>query len=167
MCVKCPRVTRVTEDELRGLLRRHASSEEVPGAALGVLRDGAVTTAFAGVESATTDEPVTSETRFAVGSLTKSMVATVIARLAEADRLALDDPAAAHVPELQGIDWAEQATLRDLLANRSRLPLRGDWEFVGVEGEETTCFRASRRRSPPESRPANSGRTRCCGDTRA
>ena len=68
-------------------------------------------------------------TRFAVGSLTKSMVATVLARLAEAGRLSLDDPAAAHVPELVGSEWAGAVTLRDLLANRSGLPLRAHLEF--------------------------------------
>jgi CubicO group peptidase (beta-lactamase class C family) len=57
------------------------------------------------------------------------MVATVIARLAEAGQLSLDDPVAEHVPELRGTGWAERATLRDLLANRSGLPLRTDLEF--------------------------------------
>ena len=88
------------EPELASLLREHASRHSVPGAAIGVLRDGVVATAYSGVADTTTDEPVTSETRFAVGSLCKSMVATAVARLAEAGRLSLDDPIAAHVPEL-------------------------------------------------------------------
>ena len=57
------------------------------------------------------------------------MVATVVARLAEAGRLSLEDPVAARVPELRGIGWAERATIRDLLANRSGLPLTSDLEF--------------------------------------
>jgi len=61
--------------------------------------------------------------------LTKSMVATVIAGLAEAGRLSMDDPVAARVPELRGGGWAERATVRDLLANRSGLPLRAELEF--------------------------------------
>jgi CubicO group peptidase (beta-lactamase class C family) len=101
----------------------------VPGAALGILREGVVTTAYDGVTDVTTGELVTPDTAFAVGSLTKTMVATVIQRLAEAGRLSLDDPVAAHVPELRGSGWAECATVRDLLANRSGLPLRVDLEF--------------------------------------
>lgn len=101
----------------------------MPGAAIGILRQGAATTAYYGVADVTTGEPVTSETRFSVGSSTKSMVATVIARLAEAGRLSLDDPVAAHLPELSGSGWAQRATLRDLLANRSGLPLRAGLEF--------------------------------------
>jgi CubicO group peptidase (beta-lactamase class C family) len=101
----------------------------VPGAAIGLLLQGEATTASYGVADVTISEPVTPETRFSVGSLTKSMVATVIARLAETGRLSLDDPVSAHVPELKGSDWAARATLRDLLANRSGLPLRNDLEF--------------------------------------
>jgi CubicO group peptidase (beta-lactamase class C family) len=73
------------------------------------------------------------ETLFSVGSLTKSMVATVIAALAQAGRLSLDDSVAEHVPELRGSDWAQSATVRDLLANRSGLPLRLvlEYDFAG------------------------------------
>ena len=120
----------MNEGDLTDLLRRHAAAHSVPGAAIGILREGgAVTTACYGVADVRTGEPVAPETLFSVGSLTKSMVATVIAGLAGATRLSLDDPVAAHVPELRGNDWAEGATLRDLLANRSGLPLREGLEF--------------------------------------
>jgi CubicO group peptidase (beta-lactamase class C family) len=119
----------VNEGDLTALLVQHASRHSVPGAAIGILREGAVTTAYYGVANVSSGEPVTPETLFSVGSLTKSMVATVIARLAEAGRLSLDDPVTAHVPELRGSGWAQSATLRDLLANRSGLPLRAGLEF--------------------------------------
>jgi CubicO group peptidase (beta-lactamase class C family) len=123
----------VDEGDLTALLGRHAVRYLVPGAAVGVVREGSATTACYGVADVRTGEPVTPETRFGVGSLTKSMVATVIARLAEAGRLSLDDPAAAHVPELRASGWAARATVRDLLANRSGLPLRAGLEF-GFDG---------------------------------
>lgn len=119
----------MNEDVLTALLGRHASRCSVPGAVIGVLRDSTATTASYGVADVTTGQPVTPETRFSAGSLTKSMVATVVARLAEEGRLSLDDPVLAHVPEVRGCGWAERATLRDLLANRSGLPLRSDLEF--------------------------------------
>jgi CubicO group peptidase (beta-lactamase class C family) len=120
---------RVNEGDLTALLRHHAWRHSVPGAAIGILREEAATTAYHGVADVTTGEPVTPETRFSVGSLTKSMVATVITRLAGTGRLSLDDPVAAKVPELRGSGWAQRATLRDLLANRSGLPLRAGLEF--------------------------------------
>jgi CubicO group peptidase (beta-lactamase class C family) len=115
--------------DLTALLGHHASRHGVPGAAIGVLREGEITSAYWGVADVRTAEPVTSETRFSVGSLTKSMVATVIARLAEAGRLSLDHLVAVHVPELRGSAWAESSTVRDLLANRSGLPLQAGLEF--------------------------------------
>jgi CubicO group peptidase (beta-lactamase class C family) len=119
----------VNEGDLSDLLAEHAPRHSVPGAAVGILRGGASTTASYGVADVATGEPVTRETVFSVGSLTKSMVATVIARLAEANRLSLDDPVVAHVPELRGSGWIESATLRGLLANCSGLPLRAALEF--------------------------------------
>ena len=127
----------MNEGDLTALLREHASRHSVPGAAIGILRAGAATTAYCGVADVRTGEAVTPETLFSLGSLTKSIVATVIARLAEAGRLSLDDPVAAHVPELHGDGWAQDATLRDLLANRSGLPLRAELEFgFAARGDE-------------------------------
>jgi CubicO group peptidase (beta-lactamase class C family) len=119
----------VDEHDLADLLHEHAARHAVPGAALGIVREGTVMTAYHGVTDVTSGDPVTPGTRFSIGSLTKPMVATVIAGLAEAGRLSLDDSVAAHVPELRGGRWAEGATVRDLLANRSALPLRADLEF--------------------------------------
>jgi CubicO group peptidase (beta-lactamase class C family) len=111
------------------MLREHAVRHSVPGAAIGFLRDGAATTACYGTADVTTGEPVTCGTLFSAGSLTKSMVASVIAGMAAAGRLSIDDPVAAHVPELRTSGWAGRATLRDLLANRSGIPLRAGLEF--------------------------------------
>jgi CubicO group peptidase (beta-lactamase class C family) len=122
-------VARLTEQDLNDLVREHASTHRVPGAAIGVLRDRVKTFACYGIANTSTGAPVTAASRFAVGSLTKSMVATVVALLAEAGRLSLDDPVVAYVPELRGAAWAERATVRDLLANRSGLPLRMGLEF--------------------------------------
>jgi len=126
----------VSEAELVGLLREHATKCSVPGAAIGILRDGVLKTEHYGIADVTTGEPVTPETRFAVGSLCKTMVATAIARLAEAGRFSLDDPAAAHVPELEGVQWAERASIRDLLANRAGCPLCAELDFTDSEDDD-------------------------------
>ena len=126
----------MSDPALLRLLGDHASAHSVPGAAIGVLREGEVASASWGIADVRTREPVTPETRFAVGSLAKSMVATALARLAADGALSLDDPATGHVPELRGSGWAESVTIRDLLANRSRLPLRAALEFSDFEGAD-------------------------------
>jgi CubicO group peptidase (beta-lactamase class C family) len=119
----------MNEWELADLLRDQAGRYGVPGASIAVLRNGTVTLACAGLANASTGVRVTPQTRFSAGSLTKPMVATVIAWLAAAGQLSLDDPVATHVPVLAGCAWADRATLRDLLANRSQIPLTQDLEF--------------------------------------
>ncbi len=118
---------------LTSLLREHGERHALPGASLGVLRDGVVTIACHGVGNLDTGEPITPHSRFSLGSLTKSFVATALARLTREGRLSLDDPAVSWVPELHRSPWAETTTLRDLLANRSGLPLTQALEFEIAE----------------------------------
>lgn len=101
----------------------------MPGAALGVLRQGEPATAYFGFADVRTEAPVTASTRFGIGSLTKTMVASAVAVLDAQHHLCLDDPVASHVPELRGNGWADSSTVRDLLANRSPVPRRTTLEF--------------------------------------
>jgi CubicO group peptidase (beta-lactamase class C family) len=119
----------VDEGDIAELLQVHATRWSVPGAALGILHRGTVSTACFGVADVRSNDPVTSTTRFSAGSLTKSIVATHLLGLARAGRLTLDDPVTQHVPELRGARWASSVTVRDLMANRSGLPLRTSLEF--------------------------------------
>jgi CubicO group peptidase (beta-lactamase class C family) len=121
--------------ELTSLLAELADRHSVPGAVLGILRRGQVTVVHAGVTDTASGEPVTPGTRFGVGSLTKPVTATVIMRLAAERYLNIDDPLTEHVPELDRNEWARTVTIRDLLANRSGIPLRAAWEF-GLEGDD-------------------------------
>ena len=121
---------------LTSLLGEHVARHALPGASLGVLQDGAVTIACHGVGDLVTGEPITPDSRFSLGSLTKSFVATALARLVRDDRLSLDDSAVSWVPELRRSAWARTTTLRDLLANRSGLPLTQALEFDIAERAE-------------------------------
>jgi CubicO group peptidase (beta-lactamase class C family) len=114
---------------LADLLGRHAERHGVPGAAVGLVRGGQVRTACYGVADVRTQRPVTPGTAFSLGSLTKPVVATLLARLARSGALSFDDTVAARVPETSAAPWAGRATLRDLMANRSGLPLSIGLEF--------------------------------------
>jgi CubicO group peptidase (beta-lactamase class C family) len=122
--------------DLAHLLADEIARHPVPGVAVGLLADGHVTTACAGVTDTRTGRPAAVTDRFAIGSLTKSLTATVLLRLTGEGRFALDDPLPAHVPELVDAAWAGSTTVRDLLANRSRLPLRAEWEFSALAGDD-------------------------------
>jgi CubicO group peptidase (beta-lactamase class C family) len=147
----------VSDPDLGELLARHASAQGVPGAALGVLRDGVVTVATYGIEDVRTGSPVVAGSRFSAGSLTKSMVATVVARAAAQGRLGLGDRVASHVPELAGAGWAKAATLRDLLGNRSGLPLRFglEFDFESTDAGDDALARLAARVAAEDSTPVS------------
>ena len=60
--------------------------------ALGVLRHGEPVTAYYGLADVRSATPVTPSTRFGIGSLAKSMVASALAVLDAEHQLSLDDP---------------------------------------------------------------------------
>ena len=81
--------------------------------------DGAITEATAGMQSVdATSAPVSLDTVWNIGSLTKTMVAVVVLQLAEEGRLDLDAGIAPYMPNLAG---ADQITPRQLLQHTSGL----------------------------------------------
>lgn len=73
-----------------------------------------------------TGNPITADTAFAIGSVSKAVVAVAVLRLAAAGDLSLDDPAGRHVVGLTGP--AASATIESLLLHTSGL--------VGSHGED-------------------------------
>lgn len=105
------------------LLQTELARLPIPGAAVGVLYEDVEHAAAFGVTNVNHPLPVTPDTLFEIGSITKTYVALLIMRLAEAGKggvispLQLDVPVRAYVPELQLRDeYATQhATLRHCL----------------------------------------------------
>ena len=93
----------------------------VPGVAVGILRDPsadldrAEITTF-GVTSVENPLPVQPTTLFQIGSITKTITATVLMRLVEMGKLELEAPVRRYLPEfhLQDEDVAQRATVRHL-----------------------------------------------------
>ena len=65
-------------------------------------------------------QPVTKDTRFLVGAMTRWITAITVLRLADMGRLDLDAPIARHLPELPAANGA--VTLRQLMSNRGGIP---------------------------------------------
>jgi CubicO group peptidase (beta-lactamase class C family) len=126
--------------DLGPLLADHASRHGTPGAVLAVMVDGEVAAASTGVADVSTGEPVTPETRFAIASIIKPMVATALFDMARSGRVDLDDAVSAYLPSLDSSQWAKQATLRDLITCRSRIPLTSETEF-SLSGDDSEVLR--------------------------
>ena len=68
--------------------------------------------------------PVTGDTRFEVGSVTKVFTSLLLARMVESGDVRLDDPIARHLPDsVEAPDYrGKQITLRELATHSSGLP---------------------------------------------
>jgi CubicO group peptidase (beta-lactamase class C family) len=98
----------------------HMEAYDVPGVSLAIVDDGAVVyTQGYGVRSVDTGEPVTPETQFNIGSVTKSFTALAIAQQVDAGVLDLDAPITDYLPDFQLSEpgMTEKLTLRALLSN--------------------------------------------------
>ncbi len=94
---------------------------QVPGAAVGVMVDGKVVLAKGyGVRGVKERQPVTTETLFAVGSVTKSFTATALATLVAEGKLDWDKPVREYLPwfRLHDPHASELITIRDMLSYR-------------------------------------------------
>lgn len=91
----------------------------VPGAAVGILHRGETLATGFGVTSVEHPLPVTDESLFQIGSITKTFTGTAIMNLVERGRLDLDATVRTYVPDFAVADETAsvQATIRHLLTH--------------------------------------------------
>lgn len=106
--------------ELQPVLQDLVSSMAIPSAVVLVRSStfGDATFEF-GTRELGRDDPPAATDHYRIGSLTKTMAATVILQLAEEGELSLDDPISAYVPDVPDGD---DITIANLLDMRSGLP---------------------------------------------
>lgn len=111
--------------ELDAYLGEALGRYRVPGAAIAIVRGGNVVYERGfGVRSVESAQPVTPETLFAVGSLTKSMTSLMVATLADDHKIDWDTRATDILPSFALSDPAStpQIRVRDLLNGTSGVP---------------------------------------------
>jgi CubicO group peptidase (beta-lactamase class C family) len=115
------------------LARRAMKAFEVPGMAVGVVKDGQLVYARGfGVRELGKSSPVTPDTVFQIGSNTKAFTAAALAILVDEGRIRWDDKVIDHLPQFRMYDpyVTREFTIRDLLSHRSGLGLgAGDLMF--------------------------------------
>ena len=111
-------------DRVAAALQDKMKELGVPGAALGVLADGVTRTRGFGVTNIDHPLPVTDDTLFQIGSISKTFTGTAMMRLVEQNRLQLDDPIRKHLPDfkVKDAEASARATIRDTLTHM------GGWE---------------------------------------
>ncbi|MCW2606551.1 MAG: beta-lactamase [Frankiales bacterium] len=105
------------QDRLEALASKHG----VVGATLAVMQGEETVEAATGVLNVRTQQPVTPDSVFQVGSITKVWTATLVMQLVDEGLLDLDEPVAKHLPGFRVADEQVSATVtaRQLLAHTS------------------------------------------------
>ena len=106
-------------EELVRRVERQMREHSIPGAAFGVMKDGALQTRALGVTSIEDPRPVTTDTVFELASLSKIVTATAAMALVQQGRLELDAPVRRYLPSFRVQDESTSAsvTLRNLLTH--------------------------------------------------
>lgn len=106
------------------------ATHNVPGAALALIKRGEVVLEKSyGFRHLATRAPVTAQTLFNIGSISKSFTALGIAQLVDHHKLDLDAPVIGYAPDLRLSDpqVTRKVTLRQLLSHTSGLPADEQW----------------------------------------
>lgn len=104
-----------SQPDLRAAVRASTAGSGVPGGAVLITGRGgeAVRVLFGDAEEG---RPVSSDTRFAYRSITKSLVGTVVLQLVDEQKMSLDDPISRYV---EGVPGGAEITIGQLGAMRS------------------------------------------------
>jgi CubicO group peptidase (beta-lactamase class C family) len=126
----------------------------VAGASLGILVGDRSKTAAAGWADVDAQVPVEPTTRFQISSVTKPMVATVVARLADRGALAYDDPVGIHVPEVVDAPWARGILIHHLLSQTHAIAAPPYLEFdIEHDGDDALAALATELATCPTMAP--------------
>ena len=112
--------TRLANLEKR--IEEERKKQHIPGVAIAVVKDDKVVLAKGfGYRDMETEQPVTPETLFAIGSTTKAFTATLIGMLSDDSKMSWDDPVDKHIPDFRlKVDTGDdKVTVRDLLCHRT------------------------------------------------
>lgn len=95
----------------------------LPGIAIGIVHDGVVVHTAGFGHTNPTQTPVTSQTKFIIGSVSKGFTALAVMQLVEEERIELDAPLQTYLPwfALADPQAAAQITIRNLLNQNSGL----------------------------------------------
>ena len=105
-------------------LEQRRENLHIPGMAIAVVKDDEVIFVRGfGLSDLSNETPVTPETIFPIGSITKSFTATLVGMLVDEGEMGWDDPVTEHIPyftlNVESDDGNGEVTIRDMLSHRT------------------------------------------------
>jgi CubicO group peptidase (beta-lactamase class C family)/predicted ester cyclase/esterase/lipase len=107
--------------EVEAMIEQTMEENALPGFAIGVVKDGKVAYLKGfGVTDVESQAPVTPNSLFELGSISKQFTAAAIMQLVEQGKIGLDDPLIKHLPSFQIKDERyKEITIRQMLSHMS------------------------------------------------
>jgi CubicO group peptidase (beta-lactamase class C family) len=126
------------DDALNERLRELADKHEIVGASIAMHSPAGVGEAAYGVTNNRTAAPVSTDTVFQIGSITKVYTATLVMQLVDEGLVELDTPVKSYVPDLRlpTPEATETVTVRQLLCHTSGI----DGDFFKDFGRGDDCL---------------------------
>ncbi|MCE7985204.1 MAG: class A beta-lactamase-related serine hydrolase [Caldilinea sp. CFX5] len=123
-----------TVAKIEALVEKIMQENQVPGFALGIIKDGQVVYAKGfGVADVETRQPVTPQSVFLMYSLAKSLTAPAVLQLVAAGKIDLDAPVVQYLPYFRLDDPRSDAiTVRQLMNHMSGLSADYEWHFENL-----------------------------------
>jgi CubicO group peptidase (beta-lactamase class C family) len=119
-------------DAIDDYVRGQLDDLRMPGAALGIVKDGEVVHLQTFRDACKDEKAVTAQTPFKIGSLSKSFTALAVMQLVEAGRIQLDAPVQQYLPEFRVADpeASKRITVRHLLNQVSGIPTSAGMDYM-------------------------------------
>lgn len=115
-------VSAIISDKIDSLLERHMKDSDLPGIAVGIIKNGeTIYSDTKGIDGH--GEELAETSPIFIGSVSKSFTALAVMQLAEKDLISLDTPVKKYIPyfEVANPKLSEKVTVRDLLIQKSGL----------------------------------------------
>src|SRR6056297_146010 len=122
-------------------LKKAVTNENLMGAVWSTISDDIVTIGATGLNNADTKEILEKNDRVLIGSVTKTLIATGILRLASQGKLDIETPVYKILPNISFINpWREDnpVTIRDLLNHTSGIEDSRFWQVFSTESTSST-----------------------------
>ncbi|AWA31242.1 serine hydrolase [Flavobacterium magnum] len=131
----------LSEPQVDELVNRTLKTFDVPGIAVGIIKDGKVVLAKGyGVRSIITRESVDANTLFGIASNSKAFTSAALAMLVDENKMGWDDKVIKYIPEFKMYNdyVTSEFTIRDLLTHRSGLGLGAGDLMIWPDGHDFT-----------------------------
>jgi CubicO group peptidase (beta-lactamase class C family) len=119
-------------DAIDDYVRDQLDDLRMPGAALGIVKDGKVVHLQTFGDADEEGNVVTVQTPFKIGSISKSFTALAVMQLVEASKIQLDAPVQQYLPEFRVADpeASKRITVRHLLNQVSGIPTSAGMDYM-------------------------------------